>query len=271
MLPLFRIMMQQPDQIYNVNLSAGLGLLNETHRLLDLWEPGMSPSALYGAALASGRFPTITARRLSNIVKMCFAPRYLVNDGNPALHLKNLKNRMPSPETNQFFMLFTCRANVILNDFVREIYWERYAGGFAEISNLDAEKFVRRAIDDGKTQKRWAEKTIKNVAGYLTGCCADYGFLEKGRKPVRRILPFRISPSLAVYLAYDLHGAGLGDNAVLNHPDWQLFGHAVDDVREELKRLARKGYFILQSAGDVTRISWKYKTMEELCDVLAEG
>lgn len=264
-------MTQQTRTIYTIQLTAGLGLINETCGLLDLWEPGMSPSALHEAALASGRFPTITARRLLNIVKECFAPRYLVNGGKPAAHLKNLKNRMPTSELNPFFLLFTCRANAILNDFVRELYWERYASGFSEISNLDADKFVRRAINDGKTQKRWAEKTIKNVAGYLTGCCADYGLLEKGQKKVRRILPFRISPPMAGYLAYDLHFASFGDNAVLSHPDWQLFGLAVDDVREELKRLALKGYFILQSAGDATRICWKYKTMEELCDVLAEG
>jgi hypothetical protein len=264
-------MTQETESTYNSQFAAGLGLLDETRSLLDLWEPGMSPSALHEAALLSGRFPNITARRLLNIVKECFGPRYLVNGGDPAVLLKKLKDRLPITEIAQFYLLFTCRANVILDDFIREIYWERYAGGYVEISNLDAEKFVRRAIDDGKVQKHWAEKTIKNVAGYLTGCCADYGLLEKGQKQVRRILPFRISLSMACYLAYKLHFAGLGDNAVLSHKDWQLFGLAVEDVREEFKRLALKGYFILQSAGDVTRISWKYKTMEELCDVLAQG
>lgn len=264
-------MTRQTGSNYNIQLSTGLGLLDETRCLLDLWEPGMSPSALHGTALASGRFATITARRLLNLVNGCFAPRYLANGGNPAAHLKILKDQMPTSELKQFFLLFTCRANAILDDFVREIYWERYANGFSEISNLDAEKFVCRAIDDGKTQKRWTENTIKNAAGYLTGCCADYGLLEKGRKTVRRILPFQIASSLAVYLAYDLHCAGFGDNAVLSHPDWQLFGLAADDVREELKRMALKSYFILQSAGELTRISWKHKTMEELCHVLAEG
>jgi hypothetical protein len=54
MLSLFRIMTQQTKPIYNIQLSAGLGLLDETRSLLDLWEPGMSPSALHEAALASG-------------------------------------------------------------------------------------------------------------------------------------------------------------------------------------------------------------------------
>jgi hypothetical protein len=46
---------------------------------------------------------------------------------------------------------------------------------------------------------------------------------------------------------------------------------ARDDVREELKRVSLKGHFILQSAGDVTHIGWKYKCMEAFVDVLAEG
>jgi hypothetical protein len=33
-------MTQQSGSIYSIQLSAGLGLLNETHSLLDLWEPG---------------------------------------------------------------------------------------------------------------------------------------------------------------------------------------------------------------------------------------
>jgi hypothetical protein len=257
--------------LYSIQLAAGLGLIHETTTLLDLWTPGMNASGLHQAALESGYFPTVTSRRLLNIVKECFASRYLVNDGMPAAHLKILKRGLPSSDLFQFFLLFTCRANTILHDFIRCVYWERYASGYTEISNNEAQVFVRRAIDDGKTQKRWAEKTVTNVAGYLTGCCADYGLLEKGQKTLRSILPVHANQAITVYLAYDLHFAGLGDNVLMSHPDWELFGLDTDGVRDELKRLSLKGFFILQSAGDVTRISWKYQTMEELCNVLAQG
>jgi hypothetical protein len=76
---------------------------------------------------------------------------------------------------SQLMLLFTCRANPILGDFIREVYWSRYTGGHTQITNDHARSFVERAIDDGKTLKRWADKTVRNVAGYLTGCCADYG------------------------------------------------------------------------------------------------
>jgi hypothetical protein len=112
---------------------------------------------------------------------------------------------------------------------------------------------------------------IQKVAGYLTGCCADYGLLERGRRTVRRILPFRISPRVAAYLAHDLHCAGLDGNALLGHADWGLFELGRDEVLEELKRLSLTGLFIVQAAGNVVRIGWRHKDRETVCDVLAQG
>ncbi len=112
---------------------------------------------------------------------------------------------------------------------------------------------------------------MRRVSAYLIGCCADYGMLERGLRSSRRILPFRISPTVAAYLAYELHLAGVGDNALLTHEDWQFFGLAREDVLEEIKRLSLKGLLIVQAAGDVIRISWKQPDIEALCDVLAQG
>ncbi|MCI0487532.1 MAG: DUF1819 family protein [Blastocatellia bacterium] len=256
--------------LYTTQLQAGLGLINETKSLLDLWEPGMTAHQLQQAALESGRFPTVTARRLRNIVVECFAPRYLINDGAPASHLKRLLSQIAPGEFQQLLLLFTCRANAILGDFVQQVYWERYAAGYSEISNDDARSFVLRAIDRGKTSKQWSDSTISRASGYLTGCCADYGLLENGQKVSRRILPFRISPKVAAYIAYDLHFSGLGDNALLSHEDWGIFGMSREDALDEIKRLSLKGLFIVQAAGNVVKISWKYRDMETLCDVLTE-
>lgn len=256
---------------YTTQLQAGLGLVAETKTLLELWSDGMSASQLHQAALDSGRFPRMTARRLRNLVTECFAPRYLVAGGAPAKHLKRLAGTMPTGDLVQLLLLFTSRANPILGDFVRQVYWPRYAGGYTEVTNDDARVFVERGIDDGKTVKRWSEATVRRVSAYLTGCCADYGMLERGLRSSRRILPFRISPSVAAYLAYELHFAGVGDNALLTHVDWQLFGLAREDVLEETKRLSLRGLLLVQAAGDVIRISWKQQGMEALCDVLAQG
>lgn len=244
-------------------------MLAETKILLDLWEPGMGTPQLYQAALDSGRFATMSARRLRNLVAECFAPRLLVRDGKAASELKLLGPSLSSHEFEQVLFVHTCRATAILAAFVREVYWDAYTAGRNTLSNQDARDFVVCANQDGRTTKPWSDSTRRRVAGYLTGACADFGLLERGTRNVRRILPFRIMPRVAILLACDLHFSGLGDNAVLSHPDWALFGLDRSAVLDELKRLALRGLFIVQTAGNITRIAWQCRTVEELKDAIA--
>ena len=254
---------------YTSRLGAGLGLVQETKILFGLWTPGMSSAQLLRTALESGQFPLVTARRLRNIVTECFSPRYLIGERPPIEYLKRLDCLVPSSDLVSLMLLYTSRANPILGDFIRQVYWPWYSGGHSELSNLEARAFVQRAIDDGKTTKRWSESMTQNVAGYLTGCCADYGLLERGSKTVRKILSSRISSKTVTFLAYDLHFSGIGDNALLTHEDFLLYGMERIDVLDELKRLSLQGHLMIQSAGDVVRVGWKYPPMEALCDVLA--
>jgi hypothetical protein len=68
-----------------------------------------------------------------------------------------------------------------------------------------------------------------------------------------------------------LHFSGVSDNAIMTHDDWQLFGLDRQDVLEEMRRLSLKGFLLIQSAGDMVRVSWKIPTLEALCDVLSQG
>ncbi len=256
---------------YTTKLGAGLGLLDETKLLLDIWNPSLNASSLFYSALSSGQFPHVSARRLRNIITECFAPRYLVENAQPAKILKAYQKFFSSVELTQLLCLYTCRANLILADFIYQVYWDRYSSGYDALNNEDAKDFVIRAVQDGKTVKPWSESMIKRVSSYLTGCCADFGLLEKTRKKERRILPFRIELKISAILAHDLHFSGLGDNAIIEHQDWAIFGLDPQDVRDELKRLSLNNYIMIQSAGDVTRLEWRFKSMEECLDVIAQS
>lgn len=256
--------------LYTTQLQAGLGMVEETQILLDLWHDGMGVPELQKVALEAGQFPNMSARRLRNVVAECFAPRFLNNGASPAGLLKKLRPVLTKREFEQLLYLYACRANPILYDFVEEVYWRVYSTGRDTISYEDAKGFVYRANQEGKTKKRWSEGTITRVAGYLTGTCADFGLLERGSKPVRQILPFHMEQKTGLFLAYDLHSGGVGDNRLLAHDDWGLFGLDRQDVLEELKRLALQDWLIIQSAGNVIRIDWRYKDMEALTDAIGE-
>ena len=256
---------------YDTNLAMGLGLIDETKELLQVWLPGQPAVELYQKVLSSGKLAGGSAYRLRNIVVRCFSPRYLIHNGAPAARLKILLPVLTASEMRQLLYLYTCRANPVLADFVREAYWGAYESSARVMTKESAEHFIRRAIDDGKTSSRWAEGQIERMGRYLMGCCSDFGLLGSRMKGGRLINTIRIEQKVVAYLAHDLHFSELGDNAILAHHDWKLFGLTREDVLEELKKLSLKGHFIIQAAGDVVRISWKQPSMEALCDVLSQG
>ena len=256
---------------YTTQLQAGLGLIDETRQLLELWEPGVAAPDLTRTALASGHFPGVSARRLRNIVSECFAPRYLVDQGTPARVLRALEGRVTSESFRQLLFIYTCRAHSILADFVREVYWSRYVGGQSTISKEDAREFVEAAVRTGRTTTEWSESTVRRVSNYLLGCCADYGLLAGSSRRPREIEAFRVSAPVSAVLAYDLHRSGVGDTGLVRHPDWELFGMESSDVGEELKRLSRQSLIVLQSAAGFFRVEWQVDSWEAVIDVIAQG
>jgi hypothetical protein len=168
-------------------------------------------------------------------------------------------------------LIFTSQANQILLDFIREIYWSRYSSGRDTLSTDDAKDFVISAVREGRTTTIWSDSMVKRVSSYLIGCCADYGLLLSSRSSARQIQTIRLQEETLLFFSYWLHFSGLGDNSVINHEIWEIFGLEPADVREEFKRIAKKGWLIVQSAGDVTRISWQFSSLEEVVDVIIES
>lgn len=255
---------------YASTINAGLGLLESALVLLKLWEPAMDANSLRQRVLESGSFPQMSARRLRNFVVEGFGGVFLDGGEKAALHLSQLQYALSSEETTQFVYLYTCRRHAILGDFVAELYWPLYAAGRNYVTYKDAHQFVEQAVQEGKTTTDWSEGTIKRVARYLLSYCADFDLIEQTRRQQREITPIRIHPTVAVYLAYDLHFADIGDNNLLNHQDWALFGLDRNDVLEEMRRMTLQKWLIVQSAAGATRIDWLYDSMEDVIDAITE-
>jgi hypothetical protein len=256
---------------YTTQLQAGLGMIPETMDLLRLWEPGMIPARLAEKVIQDGLFSRTTARRARNLAVEMFAPRYLGNQGEAAARLKCLQEqRFPHEAMVQLCFLYTARAQRIFADFVVEVYWSKYSGGASVVTRSDAENFVLRALDSGRMAVRWSETTVRRVSGYLLGCCADFGLVADCGRSERTIQRFSIRPEVALYLAHDLHFAGVSDTAIIQHRDWLLFGFAPGEVINRLKSLSHDGHFLVQSSGELVQISWRYRSMNECLHALTQ-
>ena len=248
---------------YTTKLQAGLGLIEETYRLLEIWEPGMNRQALIDKSMELGYFPNITARRLRNIISEAFAVRYLIDNAVPANHLKLFINQLSSSDCKQLLFLFTCRVNPILRDFVIEVFWDRYRAGGRSLEKSDSLSFTQRAVSEGKTTTFWSDTTITRVSSYLLGACNDFDLLGPTIRGTRDIIPFNATPAVVSYLAHDLHFRGLSDSAVQKNLDWELFGLEASDIISEFRNMALRGEIIMQAATSLVQISWKYTNMNE--------
>jgi hypothetical protein len=255
---------------YTTELSKGQGAVPEMLALLRFWEPGMSTDTLAARVLEQGILGKASARRTQDLVKVVFARRYLVDNAQPAKSLKHLLQASARPAVlRQLMFLFTCRDHAILRDFVIRVYWPKYAAAASTVGRKEGLELIERGIAHGNIPARWSDKMSERVAGYLVGTLADFGLLEEGRASDKKILPFRIELATTLYLAHEIHFAGIGDTSILDHLDWALFGLSRADVVQEIERGAFHGHYIFQYSGEFARISWRYRTMEEALDAIA--
>jgi len=258
------------EREYNAGLCKGQGMLPETLRLLQVWEPGMTSLQLAEKVRGQGLIPKATAQRVSDIVNRAFAPRYLSANGQPAGWLRGLVKRgVGVDRLNQLFLLYTAREHLILYDFIREVYWPRYSAGSQFLFREDSVNFIKSAQSTGRIKTRWTEGNNIRIGRYLLSALYDFKMIGEPQGDRRPILPFSPSAVTVIYLAHELHFNGVSDGQILTHTDWELFGLTPSDVLSELRRLATQGRFIIQ-AGDIVRISWSCKTMEECLDVVAK-
>ena len=256
---------------YTVALAKGQGIPSETMQLLRAWREGMSAVALTRDVIANGLLSKATNARASDIVSRVFAPRYLAKGAAPARNLKRLlENGLSIDRLLPLFLIYTARVNLILRDFIVRVYWPHYNAGARILQRQDALDFMKTARAAGLIPSEWSEAVKTKMTRYLLSSLTDFKLTRDLPQGRREIIPYSIHPTTVLYLAHEAHFAGASDHAVLEHQDWQLFGLDRFRVLDEFRKAAAEGHFVVQYSGELLRISWKYKSLEESLDVIAK-
>jgi hypothetical protein len=254
---------------YTTNLSKAQGIIPETYELLELWQPGMSGHELTNRVKEMGALGKPTHVRMKDIVIRGFTRRYLVNGSKPALWLRRMLERGAARAClRQLMLIYTARANPILHDFIREVYWRKNVTATREIGKSDARDFIERATSIRRIEPPWSEEMHERVARYLLGTLEDFELTEEIRRGQRRVRPPLILAQTAVFLAYELHFSGEAEEQISKHPDWSLFGLMPTDVIALLEKSAAQGHLLLQHSGAILRIEWHYPDMEGVIDAI---
>jgi len=249
---------------YNDRLAKGQGLIKETIAILSVWEPSITIRDLKRKVVEEGILSKATELRVNDIVGRNFAARYLINNAKPSKQIKFLVQLgVPNDELIPLFFLYTARAHTVLYDFIIDVYWPYYSAGTHSIFKDNSIEFLQKAVNNGRAPSTWSEKIFSRVASDLLGCLVDFKLADRRHRNRVEILPYNMSSLASLYLAHELHFSDHSDNGIMNHSDWHLFGLEGIDVYRELQRVSNQ-HFILQYSGELLRISWKHKSMEEV-------
>ncbi|HNT55085.1 MAG TPA: DUF1819 family protein [Anaerolineaceae bacterium] len=246
-------------------MTRGTASLDELRTLFLAWQPGEPAVSFARRVQAEGILTKNTAARLKDVLLKVFRPWFLEPDERPARQLKALVETSGERQLfSELVFLYKCRAEQVLYDFTQQTYWAAAQEGALYLRTQEIEDFLHEAQAAGKAAKSWSPATLERMSKGMLNALLMAGLLQETKHHQYDIPNFRPQNFTMAYLAYDLHLAGLTDSALVEHPDWKLFGLGRAQVLERLGALGEKAGLIVQQAGSVVRITWLYASMEEM-------
>jgi bacteriophage exclusion system BrxA-like protein len=254
---------------YTQALSKGGALLAETRILVQAWHPGEPNAAFAERVLREDLLGRATARRVLDIVRV-FTLRFLTPSDVPARHLRRLVVNDASRQIfNDVVFYYTALQDDLLRDFILLHYWPAVREGRLTISNQDVRHLILEAERDGRIRTPWSAVIKRDMAGRVLIALTDFGLLRPLKPAKREVIPYRPDDGTVVFMAYLLHENGTTDASLAENSAWALFGLQAEDVWNRLEVLAGDGWFIIQRAGQVVRITWNYQSVEDAVHAIA--
>ena len=258
------------DRRYTIALCKGAALVDETRTLVRHWTPGEEIGHFVDRVQRDNVLARVTAYRTKDIVRRVFARRFLVPTDVPARRLKRLMdNGLSRRLFTEVLFLYAARADPLLYDFSAEVFWPACRRRRSTLTTADVIAFIAEATDRGCTERAWSASVQMKIARGVLRTLRDVGFLREERRGRREIVAYHLSDECAAYLAYELHETGLTDSAMSENADWRVFGLDRGRVLSRLDNLGENKGMLVQRAGSVVRVTWKYQSVEDLIDGLA--
>lgn len=255
--------MELTKKKYNSDLLKGTGLIQETLVLIDVYRQGLTKEEFITEVIESNFLGKEHENRIKDIVNHVFQRRYLIEGEETVLEIKKLRSKyLPLETLTQILFIYTCRANRILFDFVKDIFQKFVKEGSVQIPQKAAINFIEEAIRDGRIEKKWADSTKKKVSEHINACLIDFKLTDRSKN----ILPYFVTDYTINYWMHKLHFAGVNDENIFAAEEFDLLGLTRAELVNHAKRISLAGYFIMQDSGELIRITWKYKSMQSFID-----
>jgi len=243
---------------FTSRIIKGGALLEDTRRLLEVWDPYLDRRENMRRILSSGSLAKSGARQEDVLGPL--RRRFL--EAGPEV-LRALRALATDPRAFREACYYeAARSDELLATFAAGPLYGRYwQDRRPELTVDDAVRWLR---DDPRTPG-WGEYTRRRVARGLLSTLRDFGILEGVRRGRRkRILPPHLSMRGFTYAALRERARLASDRALLQAPSWRWYLLDAEAVRRLFLEADRQGVLRFSEAGTVLRIDWLLKDIEEV-------
>lgn len=239
----------------------GGALLEDSRRLLDVWDPAASSEENL-AKISGGRLGK-TGSRAQDVLEI-LKQRFLSPGPEVARTLRRLMD--DSRAFREACYYEAARADELLRAFAQGPFYEWYEDGRVGIESADV---VRWLMSDARVP-RWSERTSDRVAQGLISALRDFGLLEGVRRGRRKqYVPPQVSMRGFAYVAIRERRSLPSAKALLEARVWRRYLLSPSDVRRLFLEADRLHVLRFSEAGTVIRIDWLIDDLEDVPNVLA--
>lgn len=253
---------------YTTRLQKAGAAIEDSRILLRHWSDAIPTEKLTDKLVSENVLGKASRMRMKDVIIRVFVPRFVRGEPKDAWrYLQTLEVGGTDGDTMASLLYFhTARSEKILYDFMVEEVYPRFMVGHSEIGVDDAVKFISEVVPIG-TMERWTDTVSLKVARGMLAALRDFGILEG--KVKKQIKATYLSPTAFAIIAFLVHTKTKSGERIINADDWKLYLLSPEVVERKLFDAHQLGFLTYKVAGNIKRIDFPYKSVEEMAHELA--
>lgn len=250
--------------MYSSNILKGGALLEDTRRLVDVWDDDLSGDENIDRILQLNLLGHPSRKRAADVLKYVMKRRFVEGADHCIPALRTMQVHQASFREACYYE--ASRSDALLTAFAEGPLFAWHSEGRIGVSVLDAVTWLRGLIAHGQLPE-WSDQVVSRAAQGLLSTLRDFGVL-KGAVRKEFAAP-AISPQGFAYVAFREHQQGVSGRGLVEGTIWRRWLLDARWVNDLLNQVDRLGLLHYARAGSAVRIDWRFNDLSEVVRVAA--
>ncbi|MDE0122005.1 MAG: DUF1819 family protein [bacterium] len=254
-------------EVYTSRLLKGGAVMEDTRRVVELWDPSISPRANLDRISVQNLLGKPSRSRIDDLLYRVIQRRYVDPGPHVIPALKGLVSDQRAFREACYYE--TSRDDDLLAAFATGPMWDWWQQGRLFIDIDDVLGWIHDVVRAGKIPV-WSDSVRTRSAQGLLSTLRDFGVLAgvtQGRR--KEIAPPSMTPRGFAYVAWREHEQGASSLALASSSVWRRWLLEDALVEDLFVRCARLGVLRFSRAGSAVRIDWLVHRLEEVTGAAA--